>query len=87
MDDYWDKIIGEAAEKSIKEFADKASSHVKLTQTEIEEIIPQGLDKTKFAELIKVIKDSTKSNKEKAENIRNISGFAEMAANIIAKII
>lgn len=87
MSDYWDKIISSEGENSVKEFSDKASSFVKLTSAEIEQCIPKGVDHAKFAELIKVVNDSTKTNKEKADNIRNIAGFAEIAANLLVKII
>lgn len=86
MSSYWDEIIENAGNDSVSEFSDKASSLIKLTNQEIEEAIPQGVDHAKFAELMKVVNDSAKSNREKADQIRNISGFAEIAANLLTKL-
>lgn len=86
MSSYWDEIIENAGNDSVSEFSDKASSLIKLTNQEIEEAIPQGVDHAKFAELMKVVNDSAKSNREKADQIRNISGFAEIAVNLLIKL-
>ncbi|MCP4050109.1 MAG: hypothetical protein GY730_05320 [bacterium] len=87
MSDYWDDIIENAGDESLSEFSDKASSLIKLTNKEIQETIPAGVDYAKFAALMKVVNDSAKSNSEKAEQIRNISGFAEIAANLLTKLV
>lgn len=86
MSGYWDSIIENASNESISEFSDKASSLIKLTNKEIQEAIPDGVDHAKFAELMSVVNDSAKSNSEKAEQIRSISGFAEIAANLLTKL-
>ena len=86
MSSYWDDIITNAADESVSEFSQKASSLIKLTNKEIEEAIPQGVDQVKFAELMKVVNDTAKSNQEKADQIRSISGFAEIAANLLTKL-
>ncbi|MCG8313262.1 MAG: hypothetical protein MI976_08605 [Pseudomonadales bacterium] len=87
MSSYWDDIIANAGNDSITEFSSKASSLVKLTNDEIKELIPEGVDQAKFAELMSVVDDTTKSNKEKADHIRNTVGFAEIAVNIVAKLL
>ena len=87
MSGYWDNIIENAGNESISEFSDKASSLIKLTNKEIQETIPDGVDHAKFAELMSVVNDSAKSNSEKADQIRNISGFAEIAANLLTKLV
>ena len=87
MSNYWDDVIENAGNESVSEFSDKASSLTKLTKQEIAEAIPQGIDHAKFAELIKVVNDAALSNTEKADQIRNISGFAEIAANLLKKVV
>jgi hypothetical protein len=87
MSDYWDNIIETVGNESISEFSDKASSLIKLTNEEIQEAIPSGVDHAKFAELMSVVSNSAKSNREKADQIRNISGFAEIAANLLTKLV
>ena len=86
MSEYWDSIIDNAGNESILEFSDKASSLIKLTNKEIQEAIPAGIDHAKFAELMSVVDDSAKTNFEKAEQIRNIAGFAEITVNLLTKL-
>ncbi|MBU2647869.1 hypothetical protein KKI24_24385 [bacterium] len=86
MSDFWDKLIKDAGEKSIEEFCDKASSEIKLTNSEIELMIPQEVDKKKFAELMRVVKSTALNNTEKAKQIREVTGFAEIAVNLIEKL-
>jgi len=87
MPGYWDDIIENAGNESLSEFSEKASSLVKLTNKEIEEAIPEGVDHGKFADLMKLVADATKTNAEKAAQIRDISGFAEIAANLLTKLV
>lgn len=87
MADYWDSIINDAANESKTEFSEKASSLVKLTNKEIQELIPNGISHVKFAELMKVVNDSAMSNENKAKQLRDITGFAEIAVNILAKVV
>jgi len=85
MSDYWDKLI--EGDDSLEQFSKKASSLIKLTNAEIQKVIPEGVDHKRFAELMKIVSDSKTSNKEKAEAIRKISGFAEIAANLLTKFV
>ena len=87
MSDYWDNIIDDAASDAMETFSEKLSSHTKLTVKEIEALVPADVDKAKLAELMKVVDDASKSNQEKAEAIRNTAGFAEIAANLLVKLI
>ncbi len=87
MSDYWDNIIDDAANDAMETFSEKLSSHTKLTVKEIEELVPGEVDKAKLAELMKVVDDASKSNQEKAEAIRNTAGYAEIAANLLVKLI
>lgn len=83
----WDQIIDEADRVAKEEFISDASSLVKLTNEEIEAIIPPEVDHKHFAELIAVVHDAQKSNMEKAEAIRNSVEFAKIAVNLVAKFI
>jgi len=82
----WEEIRRKAKEKTDREFASEASSLIHLTDEEIKEITPTPIDKEKLAELMSVVKDATKSNEEKAEAIRSISGLAEAAVSMIRKL-
>lgn len=86
MQNAWEQIINQAAEESITDFSEKASSFVKLTNKEIEGLIPKDVEHSKFAELMQVVNNTALSNQDKAEYIRRVSGLAEISANLIAKI-
>jgi hypothetical protein len=83
----WDEIIAIADAEAKETFISEASSLVRLTNEEIENIVPQEVEYKKFAELMKVVHDATMSNREKAESLRTISGFAEIAVNILSKFV
>lgn len=83
----WKKILENAKAKTDREFASEASSLIRLTDDEIMEIAPQPLDKEKFAELMSIVKDATKSNEEKAKAIQNINGLAKIAVSLLTKLI
>ncbi len=82
----WEEIRKKARERTDREFASEASSLIHLTDEEIKEITPSPLDKEKLAELMSVVEDATKSNEEKAEAVRSISGLAEVAVSMIRKL-
>ena len=84
--DTWEEIRKKAKEKTDKEFASEASSLTRLTDEEIKEITPTPLDKEKLAELMSIVKDATKSNRQKGEAIRNITGLAEIAVSLLLKL-
>ena len=87
MSNYWDTLISDAESESIDIFTEKASSLVKLTNDQIKSLIPQGVDHAKFAQLMKIVNDAALTNDEKAQHIRNVSDFAQIAVNIISKLI
>jgi len=82
----WERIRKSAKRKTDKNFATEASSLTRLTNEEILKIAPKPVDREKFAELMTVVKDAAKSNKAKAQALRNIQGLAEIAVSLIAKV-
>jgi hypothetical protein len=86
MASFWDDAIQSAGDQSIEEFSEKASSLIKLTNQEIQDDIPVGVDHKQFANLMAVVNDASKSNQEKAQQIRATVGFAEIAANLLTKL-
>lgn len=87
MDSSWEEIRKQAKKQTDNTFASKASSLTRLTDDEIKEITPNGLDKERFATLLEIVSDATKSNNEKAEAIRNITGLAEIAVPLLLKLL
>ena len=86
MSKTWEDILNQAEENANKKFLNEMSELVKLSNDEIAECIPPDIDSNKFAELIEVVNDAAKSNREKADAIRNTAGFAEIAANLLTKL-
>ena len=82
----WKEILENAKKKTDSEFASEASSLIHLTDEEIKEITPEPLNKEKFAELMTIVTDATKSNEEKAAAIRSIDGLAEIAVSLLLKV-
>ncbi|WP_041598590.1 hypothetical protein [Hahella chejuensis] len=80
-------IIETASQESLSDFCNKASKVVRLTNEEIAEIIPDGIEHKRFAELIQIVNDTSASNQEKADKIRNVAGYAEIVANLLTKLI
>lgn len=87
MDSTWEEIRKKAKKQTDDTFASKVSSLTRLTDDEIKEITPNALDKERLTTLLGIVADSTKSNNEKAEAIRNIKGLAEIAVPLLMKLI
>lgn len=84
----WQKLRNKAKEMAEEEYSSEASSIIRLTKEEISAIINEAsVDKEKLSELIEVVNDAAKSNHQKAEAIRNITGLAEVAASLIGKLV
>lgn len=82
----WEEILKDAQTQTDSQLASDISSLSRLSDDEINEIAPQAIDKAKLTALMQTIADATKSNKEKAEAIKNIQGFAEMAVAVLKKV-
>lgn len=87
MSNDWQGIIQDAAKETASDFSEKVSSLIRLTNKEIEAAIPEGVGHGKFAELIQVVSDNAISNEEKADQIRKVEGYAEIAANLLIRLI
>ena len=87
MDSTWEEIRKKAKKQTDDTFASKVSSLTQLTDDEIKEITPNALDKERLATLLGIVADTTKSNNEKAEAIRNMNGLAEIAVPLLLKLL
>ena len=84
----WQKLRNRAKDIANDEYASEASSIIRLTKKEISAIIDEAaVDKEKLSELISVVNEASKSNNQKAEAIRNITGLAEVAVSLIGKLV
>lgn len=86
-DQEWQALRNKARGIAIEESSTEASSIIRLTKAEITSIIEAAeVDKEKLSELISVVNDASKSNSEKADAIKNITGLAEVAVSLIGKL-
>ncbi len=87
-DQEWLLLRSKARDIADEEYAVEASNIIKLTKKEIASIIESAeVDKEKFSELIVIINDVSKTNTQKAEAIKKISGLAEVAVSLIKKLV
>lgn len=87
-DKEWQKLRKKSKEMANAEYAAEVSSIIRLTKDDISAIIKEAaVDKDKLSELIAVVNDAAKTNTQKAEAIKNITGFAEVAASLIGKLV
>ena len=87
-DQEWKALRNKARNIAIEEYSSEASSIIRLTKEEITSIIEKAeVDKEKLSELISVVNDASKSNNQKAEAIKNITGLAEVAVSLIGKLV
>jgi len=83
----WQELRSRAKKMANDEYASEASNIIRLTKDEISLIVNEAsVDKEKLSELIAVVNDSTKTNSQKAEAIRTITGLAEIAVSLIGKL-
>lgn len=83
----WDKIINDAFDKTDEEFASEFSGLTRLTDDELKDFIKTPEDKEKFALLISIVKDTTKSNNQKAQALSNIDGALDLIVPLLGKLI
>ena len=84
----WQKLRNRAKDIAKDEYTSEASSIIRLTKEEISAIIDEAaVDKEKLSELISIVNETSKTNNQKAEAIRNISGLAEVAVSLIGKLV
>lgn len=83
----WAALHAKAKQIADDQFASEASDIVSLTKKQVSEIIAEtAIGKETIAALMVVVSDATKSNQQKAQAIKNINGFAEVAASLIGKM-
>lgn len=83
----WDEIIDKAFEKAEIDFASEFSSLTRLTDDEVKEFVTTPVDQKRFAELVAVVRDETKSNQKKAAAISRIEGAMDLIVPILGKLL
>jgi len=83
----WDKIINDSFDKTDEEYASEFSGLTRLTDDELKDFIKTSEDKQIFARLISIVKDTTKSNNQKAQALSNIDGALGLIVPLLGKLI
>jgi hypothetical protein len=84
----WDKIADDAAKETDAQFADKMSKFMTLDDDQINQAINEkGISNENLSEVLKVVRDATKSNEAKAQAIRNISNGVDIVIGVASKFI
>lgn len=83
----WAALRTKANQIANDQFASEASDIVSLTKKQVSEVLAEAaVSKETLAHLMELVSDATKSNQQKAQAIKNINGFAEIAASLISKL-
>lgn len=83
----WVALRAKANQLANDQFATEASDIAALTKKQVSEIIAEsGVNKETLANLMATVSDATKTNQQKAQALRNINGFAEVAVSLISKL-
>lgn len=84
----WNQIAKDAANATDAHFSSQISSLTKFDDAEIQKLIFEtGISKQNFANVLKEIKDASKSNEAKAAAIKNISKGLDVLVAIAGKLI
>jgi len=84
----WNEIASQAGQSTDDHFKNQISSLTRLNDQEIETLINDtGISKQDLSEVLKEIKDTTKSNTNKANAIKNISKGVDVLVGLVSKLI
>jgi hypothetical protein len=85
--DQWQQQRGEALKASADDLA-VALKDVKLTRQQISQVLDEtSVDAAKLREFVRIVTDAERSNADKASQIRNIDGLAEIAVSLAGKLL
>jgi len=84
----WDALRQRANAAADGEYSTEVSNVIRLTKHEIEAVITEAsVSKDKLAALMMVVNAATRSNREKADALRNTAGLAEMAVALLGTLV
>lgn len=81
------KILDNATKKTDEELNSELSSLIRLTDSELKDILSIGITKPDLVKVIKEVKDATKSNHAKAIAINNLNGGMVALVSIVNKFL
>jgi hypothetical protein len=84
----WNKIAEEAVNATDEKFKNQISSLTRFNDDEIEDLImSSGISKVDLVAVLKEVKDTNKSNEQKAKAIKNITGGVNLLVGIALKLV
>lgn len=84
----WNKIADDAAKETDVQLENKISRLASLSDEQITKTITDsGISKENLGEVLKIVRDATKSNVAKANAIKNISNGIDIIVGVASKFI
>ncbi|MDP3394004.1 hypothetical protein [Sediminibacterium sp.] len=88
MNNQWQKKAKQAQKETDAELANQIVELSSVKQKEIDQLLAENkMDTAEFNQLIKLIKDQTKSNNDKIKALSNMQNGLELLVGLVGKLI
>ncbi|OYW74890.1 MAG: hypothetical protein B7Z27_08980 [Sphingobacteriia bacterium 32-37-4] len=88
MNNQWQKKAKQAQKETDAELANQIVELSSIKQKEIDQLLAENkMDTAEFNQLIKLIKDQTKSNNDKIKALSNMQNGLELLVGLVGKLI
>lgn len=88
MENQWKKKAAAAQKETDAELVNEISALSSFNPPGLKELLAEyAMDKTEFKDLIKIVKDHTKSNNDKVKAIGNIQNGTEILIGLLGKLL
>ncbi|MBT9484912.1 hypothetical protein [Sediminibacterium sp.] len=88
MNNQWQKKARQAQKETDAELANQINQLTSIDAKELNTLLAaNGMNTADFNQLIKLIKDQTKSNNDKIKSISNIQNGLELLVGLVGKLI
>lgn len=79
-------LLDETETKTNEALAGSVGRLAKLTDAELQALIPPGIDQEAMNKLIEIVQAATRSNVQKAQAIKSIAGLTDLALKLAKKV-
>lgn len=88
MNNQWQKKAKQAQKETDAEMANQIVQLSSIKQKDIEQLLAENkMDSAEFDQLIRLIKDQTKSNNDKIKALSNMQNGLELLVGLVGKLI
>lgn len=88
MENQWKKKAAQAQKETDAELAHEIGELSSFNPPGLNELLTEyNMDKKEFSQLIKIVKDHTKSNNDKVKAIGNIQNGVEILVGVMGKLL